>query len=106
MIATIDLGATQSISTAEIGVLHDPTNWIYEPSEIQLEKSIDGTNWEPILSTIVAPVKPNMRKKQMKFSPVNARYIRISAKNPGLIPAGNPGAGKNSWIFFDEIIIE
>jgi hexosaminidase len=106
MIATIDLGASQTISTAEIGVLHDPTNWIYEPSEIQLEKSIDGTNWEPILSTIVAPVKPNMRKKQMKFSPVNARYIRINAKNPGLIPAGNPGAGKNSWIFFDEIIIE
>jgi len=106
MIATIDLGATQTISKADIGVLHDPTNWIYEPSEIQLEKSIDGTNWEPILSTIVAPVKPNMRKKQMKLSPVNARYIRISAKNPGLIPAGNPGAGKNSWIFFDEIIIE
>jgi hexosaminidase len=42
----------------------------------------------------------------MTFRPVDARYIRISAKNPGIIPAGNPGAGKNSWIFFDEIIIE
>jgi hexosaminidase len=42
----------------------------------------------------------------MTFRPVDARYIRITAKNPGLIPEGNPGAGKNSWIFFDEIIIE
>lgn len=106
MIATIDLGATQTISSAEIGVLHDPTNWIYEPSEIQLEWSLDGIKWEHILVSTIVPFKPNPRIKQLKFSPVAARYIRINAKNPGLIPAGNPGAGKNSWIFFDEIIIE
>jgi hexosaminidase len=106
MIATIDLGAEQKVSMAEIGVLHDPTNWIYEPSEIQLERSMDGIKWEYILATTIVPFKPNPRIKQIKFSPVTARYIRISAKNPGIIPEGNPGAGKNSWIFFDEIIVE
>lgn len=106
MIATIDLGTDQKVSMAEIGVLHDPTNWIYEPSEIQLERSMDGIKWEYILVTTIVPFKPNPRIKQIKFSPVTARYIRISAKNPGLIPEGSPGAGKNSWIFFDEIIVE
>ena len=67
---------------------------------------MDGIKWEYILATTIVPFKPNPRIKQIKFSPVTARYIRISAKNPGLIPAGNPGAGKNSWIFFDEIILE
>ena len=106
MIATIDLGAEQKVSLAEIGVLHDPTNWIYEPSEIQLERSMDGNKWEHILVSTIVPFKPNPRIKQLKFSPVDARFIRITAKNPGIIPAGNPGAGKNSWTFFDEIIIE
>ena len=106
MIATIDLGAEQKVSFAEIGVLHDPNNWIYKPSHIQLAYSSDGINWTDILSTLVAPFSPNPRKEIHKFSPINGRFIRIIAKNPGVISTGNPGAGKNSWIFFDEIIIE
>jgi hexosaminidase len=106
MIATIDLGATQTISKADIGMLNDPTNWIYKPSEIQLERSEDGIEWKDIIYSTIVPIRPNPRIKYMTFRPVDARYIRISAKNPGIIPAGNPGAGKNSWIFFDEIIIE
>jgi hexosaminidase len=106
MIATIDLGATQTISKADIGMLNDPTNWIYKPSEIQLERSEDGIEWKDIIYSTIVPIRPNPRIKYMTFRPVASRYIRISAKNPGIIPAGNPGAGKNSWIFFDEIIIE
>jgi hexosaminidase len=106
MIATIDLGSIQPVTKAEIGVLHDPSNWIYRPAKIQLESSTDGTNWNTILSTLVVPFSPNPRKELLDFGPVNARYFRISAKNPGLIPEGNPGAGKSSWIFFDEIILE
>ena len=37
---------------------------------------------------------------------VQARYVRVVAKNIGTIPDWHPGAGGKAWIFADEIIVE
>ena len=34
------------------------------------------------------------------------RYLRIVIKNPGKLPEGLPGAGYDSWIFMDEVMVE
>jgi hypothetical protein len=34
------------------------------------------------------------------------RYVRIVAKNYGVIPDGEPGGGNKSWLFIDEIEID
>ena len=106
MIATLDLETTQNVSKAEIGLLHDPANWIYRPTQIQLEYGNDGSNWTSVSTIKSDDFGNNPRKALLSFPAVNARYFRISAKNPGIIPAGNPGAGKNAWIFFDELILD
>ena len=36
----------------------------------------------------------------------NARYVRVRAESYGKLPAWHPGAGGDSWIFVDEIIVE
>ena len=35
-----------------------------------------------------------------------ARYVKIEAKNYGLIPQWHDGAGGKAWIFIDEITVE
>ncbi|HNW67477.1 MAG TPA: hypothetical protein PKK66_01320, partial [Bacteroidales bacterium] len=34
------------------------------------------------------------------------QYLRIVVPNPGVLPAEHPGAGSDSFIFVDEIIIK
>jgi hypothetical protein len=34
------------------------------------------------------------------------RYLKIVAKNRGLIPAGANGAGQPAWLFVDEISVD
>ena len=33
----------------------------------------------------------------------SARFIKLVAKNYGMIPDGKPGAGNKAWLFADEI---
>ena len=37
--------------------------------------------------------------------PINAKYVRIKAKNFGKCPSWHLGSGGTSWLFFDEITI-
>ena len=40
-----------------------------------------------------------------EFNPIEARYLRVVAKNKALCPMWHPGAGNPAWIFCDEITI-
>ena len=37
------------------------------------------------------------------FATVSTRFVKIFAKNYGLIPDGQAGAGTKAWLFVDEI---
>jgi hexosaminidase len=39
----------------------------------------------------------------VNFPKQHARYLKVVAKNYGLIPEGMPGAGNKAWVFADEI---
>jgi len=75
-----------------------------------VEISLDGKNFEPALS-VVTDVNPQKYEAITRdiggpIKPVLARYIKLKAQNFGKLPACHPGAGGDSWIFVDEIIIE
>jgi hexosaminidase len=42
----------------------------------------------------------------VSFEKKSARYVKVVAKNYGVIPAGNPGAGSKSLLFADEIQVD
>ena len=46
------------------------------------------------------------RKMQKTFNNTSARYVRVLAKNYGIIPAGAGGSGTPAWLFADEIEVE
>jgi hypothetical protein len=48
-----------------------------------------------------------VQTETIKFSkPINARYIKMAAKNYGKLPAWHLSAGENAYIFIDEIGIK
>ena len=48
----------------------------------------------------------NMYSATVKAAPVTARYAKIVAKNYGVIPNGQPGAGNPAWLFVDEVQVD
>ncbi len=114
-IAVVDLGKPQMISKLGAGFLQDAGSWIWMPRTVEIELSLDGQNFDHVLSipndvpdgsnpainigTIAKDFVKNITRRE-------ARYVRIRAVNFGEIPAWHPGSGGDAWIFVDEIIVE
>ena len=110
LVAVVDLRAMQNVSKLGAGFLQDVESWIWMPRRIDFELSTDGTNFVPALS-LTNEVSDSDYGAIVKdfvgtIKPQRARFVRITARNYGKLPAWHPGAGGDSWIFADEIIIE
>jgi hexosaminidase len=113
MIATIDLGRDVEVSKVTVHTLDQNGSWIYLPAEVEVSfiPYVDTTvitRHPPIetVHTTVAQQKDPQRIVLTSTSPRTCRYIRVVAKNYGIIPGGNPGAGHEAWLFVDEIEVE
>jgi len=107
LVATIDLGKSQKISRVQFHTLDQKGSWIYPPQQVEVFLSTDGRNFRSAgLSSVLVPDTLTMAWVHIAFTPKNARYVRVVARNHGLIAEGNPGAGNKSWVFCDEIRID
>jgi len=104
----IDLGKEIDIKNINIGFLHNPANWIFLPSGVEITLSSDGTIFKPAegmqpqLLTIREPITIDFNQIQIN---TKARYIKVIAKNRGICPPEHPGAGGKAWLFIDEIMV-
>ena len=109
--ATIDLGKEITISKITLHTLQQNGSWIYLPGQVEvtLLKHIDSANitkHAPIeVITHLVEDENNVQVIKLK-EPKTCRYIRVLAKNIGIIPTGKPGAGNPAWLFVDEIEVE
>lgn len=102
--AVVDMEMIQPISSITLHVFEQQASWIYRPQSVSFFVSNDGNNFEP-LETLTN----NEQSKKLLYKttkPLQARYIKIVAKNAGMIAEGNPGAGHKAWLFVDEIVVE
>ena len=98
---TVDLGNEQDINFIGIGALNETYSWIHLPKQVEVSTSNDGNAYLPLGS---AEAKASVGRNAFVINKVvKARYVRLVVKHAGLIPEGFPGAGKNSWLFLDEI---
>lgn len=106
--ATIDLGKDTEVSSITLHLLGQHGSWIYLPTQIEVSfiPFIDTTvitRHSPIES-VSQLVQDEKNEQTIRLpSPKTCRYIRVYAKNYGIIPAGKPGAGHPAWLFADEI---
>jgi predicted alpha-1,2-mannosidase len=108
--AVIDLQKVIPISSVTIGLLQDSRAWIVLPKQIIIETSVDGKVYKQVYSgenfLPIADERAQVKNVEAMFATVNAKYVRIKAIQYGKLPAWHLGAGGDTHIFADEILIK
>jgi hexosaminidase len=104
LVATIDLGKTISFDSVRMHTLEQNGSWIYLPQYVEVLTSNNGNNFTSVgkSSTFINDIL-TMGWINIPTPKQSSRYIKLVAKNFGMIPDGKPGAGNKAWLFADEI---
>lgn len=105
----LDLGEARTIREAGLHCMHSMRSWIMLPKEVKVEGSLDGASYFPIgTATHSVPDRESaivLQWMTVKTQPVKVRHLRIRAVNHGRLPAWHLGAGGDSFIFADEVVV-
>ena len=110
IVATIDLGEVRSVGGLDVAFLQDQQSWIFLPSAVRWDSSIDGEHWdigqESSDSTAAekGPLQALGTGWSISCHGKQARYIRVTARNLGDLPAWHGSKGQ-CWLFCDEIVV-
>ncbi len=103
----LDLGKSTKLTSAGIGFLNAPDSWIMFPKMVSISLSEDGKTF---VSPGGAVMKSDNAKKveriNINLNGQNARYLKITAENYGMLPEDHPGKGNKAWLFVDEIEVK
>jgi len=108
-VAVIDLGESRKISNLSIGVLDDMKVWIFPAIGLKIETSDDNENFEVIASRDLPmpdhEVPANLARHQLEFDSQKTRYIKVTVQGTKKCPEFHAGAGIDSFLFVDEIMV-
>ncbi|MFI5252178.1 MAG: beta-galactosidase [Bacteroidota bacterium] len=109
--AVIDLGTETPVKKISVGCLQDIGSWIFLPDSVEFFISQDGKNYSSVEQLTHQTVKEdskNILAKEFSVekSGINARFIKVVAKNVGVCPPWHSGAGEKAWLFVDEITVK
>jgi len=109
LVAIIDMERVRPIKQVSIGALQDTRSWIVFPQYVQYWVSDDGKNYK-LAATVNTKVDvKDLNVQTQEFTAplnLNARYIKLIAKQYGPLPDWHESKGQPSYIFADEITIE
>lgn len=103
--AVIDLGSIETIEKLGANILVYHWQRMWAPAELLFYASEDGKAYQEIFGENKFP-RNGINQVRATINPVKARYIKVVAKNKGLIPTGEYGAGGKAWLMIDEILID
>ena len=106
----IDLKKPTAVRKVSVGFLQRSFSWIVMPERLQVWTSNDSTNFT-LSKELLNTVDPKddvvtIQDLSIPFTNLTTRYLRIVARNPGKLPSWHQSAGRDSYIFADEIIVE
>ncbi len=111
MEAVIDLGQVESITHVHTAFLKVTNHVVFFPEQVEVLCSLDNTNFQRIASKETAlPLKIGDKVNDIeyfdfRFTPVQARYIKVKARSMKVAPPWHHASGNPAWIFCDEVII-
>jgi len=109
--ATVDLGRPRELRRISLDCLRSQEAWIFYPVWVEVRVSVDRREWQ-WLGRVDVPGERSDEKASGRFGldvPEGtgpARYVRVRARNRGLLPDWHPAAGEYAWLFVDEIVVE
>ena len=104
MEAVIDLVKPVSVSSVRVHTLDQSQSQIWLPSSVELYTSVDGKNFTAAGTTNKLEKDDNGFNAgfyTITLSPVNVQYLKVVAKNHGIIATGNRFAGSHAGRNFE-----
>ena len=106
----MDLGKPTQINMISMRFIQNTFDWILAPKMVEVYTSVDGKEYKLLKQE---ELQPNFHLSGNVVNPVSirdlntkTRYLRVVAKNPGLLPQWHPAKGNQSYLFVDEIVVE
>lgn len=100
----IDLDSIQDVNEIILHAFEQTGSWIYRPATVSFYASDDGKKF-----ILIQTLNEGIGSKNLLYK-INtnrkARYLKVFAKNFGIIPQGRPGSGTKAWLFADEIEVK
>ena len=93
----LDLAKETPVSAVELNILQYHWQRMWAPSSLVISWAVDGKKYQTVYTTSQFPVN-GINTVRADFETIQARYIKIAAKNIGTIPAGSYGAGGKAWL--------
>jgi hexosaminidase len=107
---TIDLGEVMQVSRLAAGFLQNMGVQIFFPNSVEFALSNNDSTWIsfPAIRPTTSPREVGVFVKDLEteIPPTRARYVHLRAKNLGVCPPWHADAGREAWIFIDEVIVE
>ncbi|MBP1653770.1 MAG: family 20 glycosylhydrolase [Bacteroidetes bacterium] len=111
MTAVLALPQARPVRSVVLTVLSRPWNRIHQPAGVVFEVSADGNAYTRLDRPSVTVAQKGEGVSVLEFGtssqlPLPAKFVRVTAKNPGPVPKGEPGEGMETVLCFDELIVE
>lgn len=103
--ALIELKGARPISRIGTQFLRYHWQRMWEPVQLEIWTSRDGKKFDRVYRRDQFPAN-GINSVKAVFSKRTARFIRIRAKNKGIIPAGEYGQGNAALLLVDEVTVE
>lgn len=107
MDVTIDLQQPTEISSVAISTCVEKGDWVFDARALSVAVSEDGQNFKEVASEKYPAMKQDDKNgvfnHTLTFSPVTARYVKVTALTEHSIPAWHGGKGNPAFLFVDEI---
>jgi hexosaminidase len=104
------MGKAVAVSRLTIGFLHQTGAGAFLPSRVDLALSDDGkvfTNAGHVTGqSLQMEPRPFVKDYAISLKSAKARFLRITAQNPGPLPEWHKAAGTPTILLTDEIIVE
>jgi len=104
--AIIDLKSVNNISSLKINTLKNEGNWVHYAKGIEVYVSEEGIKFTRVGGLNYSQINGCRGKVEIPFENQKARYVKVIAINGGKIATGYRGAGSDSWLFIDEILVD
>lgn len=106
----MDFGTKTCVNNISLRFMQNSTDWILAPKEIEVYTSKDGKAWTLVRTEHFNPDFRQsgnvLRNDAIRDLKLQTQFLRVVAKNPGKLPEFTPGAGYDSYIFCDEIVVD
>jgi predicted alpha-1,2-mannosidase len=102
---------TQTIQRIAANFLEDQNSWIFYPKQVEFYYSNDSTQWTLLKKINTLKSDHELTTTISKFShtlpqPIQAKYVKMIARNFGPMPQWHEGRNNPTFIFIDELEVE